>query len=68
MYNNDPFAPWNDPIKKNDPFAPHNNPMYANDPFKPWNSPFTNTDNLTKDEKKYYEVKDRNEDINFFRK
>ena len=59
MKNDDPFAPWNDPFKKNDPFAPHNNPMYSNDPFKPWNSPFTYTEDLTKEEKRYYEVKEK---------
>lgn len=38
--NNDPFAPWNDPMFKNDPFAPHNDPMYQKDPFACWNDPF----------------------------
>ena len=56
MYNNDPFAPWNDPMKYNDPFAPHNNPMYANDPFKAWNLPITNYSALSTSDRQYYEV------------
>jgi hypothetical protein len=38
--NNDPFAPWNDPIRRDDPFAPWNDPMKRDDPFASWNNPF----------------------------
>lgn len=42
----DPFAPWNDPMKKDDPFEPWNNSMYRDDPFAPWNEPFGDEDAL----------------------
>lgn len=42
--NNDPFAPWNDPIRGSDPFAPWNDPMKQNNPFACWNNPFGNGD------------------------
>ena len=38
--NDDPFAPWNEPMTKDNPFAPWNNPMRKDNPFEPWNSPF----------------------------
>ena len=38
--NDDPFAPWNDPMGKSDPFEPWNDPRYQDDPFAPWNTPF----------------------------
>ena len=38
--NQDPFAPWNNPMKKDSPFAPWNNPMKKDDPFACWNDPF----------------------------
>ena len=38
--NDDPFAPWNNPMYQDDPFAAHNNPMESDNPFKPWNEPF----------------------------
>lgn len=37
--NDDPFMPWNDPMKHDDPFAVWNNPMHSDDPFAPWNNP-----------------------------
>ena len=52
--NDDPFAPWNNPMYSNDPFAPHNDPMYSNDPFKPWNDPFGSEKDLSCDERKRY--------------
>lgn len=52
--NNDPFAPWNDPIYKDDPLAPHNDPMYRDDPFKPWNNMFGKKEDLScRDREKY---------------
>lgn len=53
--NKDPFAPCNHPMSKDDPFAPHNSIMDRDNPFKPWNQPFWNEDDLTEDEKDYYE-------------
>lgn len=38
--NDNPFEPWNNPIKSDSPFAPWNNPMKRDDPFACWNSPF----------------------------
>jgi hypothetical protein len=52
--NNDPFAPWNDPMYRNDPFAPHNDPMRKNDPFEPWNQPFGSEDDLDNDDRESY--------------
>jgi hypothetical protein len=52
--NNDPFAPWNNPMYEDSPFAPHNNPMYKDDPFKPWNEPFGNENDLTDQERRAY--------------
>lgn len=37
--NDNPFAPWNDPMQKDNPFAPHNDPMRKDSPFEPWNNP-----------------------------
>lgn len=54
MKNQDPFAPWNDPIYKDDPFAPHNDPLKKDDPFKPWNDLFGVEKDLTEEEKEYY--------------
>jgi hypothetical protein len=53
--NNDPFAPWNDPLRKHDPFAPHNDPLDKDNPFKPWNDPFGRREHLTEKEKRYYD-------------
>lgn len=39
MKNDNPFEPWNNPIKDS-PFAPWNNPMKKDDPFACWNNPF----------------------------
>jgi hypothetical protein len=39
MRNNNPFEKWNG-IDKNDPFAPWNDPMKKDDPFACWNNPF----------------------------
>ena len=55
MKNDDPFAPWNNPMVKDNPFAPHNNPMNSDDPFKPWNNPLGSRRDLTESEKEYYE-------------
>lgn len=38
--NDDPFEPWNDPLKKDDPLAPWNDPMKKDDPWACWNDPF----------------------------
>lgn len=40
MRDNNPFAPWNDPMLRDDPFAPWNDPMKRSDPFACWNNPF----------------------------
>jgi len=53
--NNDPFAPWNNPMNDS-PFAPHNE-FDSDNPFKPWNEPFGSSDDLTDSEKDYYGVK-----------
>lgn len=37
--NKDTFAPWNGANKDN-PFAPWNDPMKRHDPFACWNNPF----------------------------
>jgi hypothetical protein len=57
MRNDDPFAPWNNPMYKNDPFAPHNDIMKKHDPFKPWNDPMGRERDLTSEEKSYYRRK-----------
>ena len=57
--NNDPFAPWNDPMYKNDPLSPHNDPMYRDDPFKPWNDHFGSEDDLTDRERQAYGLRPR---------
>ena len=54
MKNTDPFAPWNDTMKKDDVFAPHNDPMKRDDLTKPWNNEFMSNQGLTKDERDYY--------------
>lgn len=48
MYNDDPFAPWNDLSRSDDPFEPWNNPRYSDDPFAPWNSPLGDEKDLDK--------------------
>jgi len=58
MKNNDPFMPWNDPMKKDDPFAPHNG-FDKDDPFKPWNDPFGQISDLTREEKREYGIRER---------
>lgn len=55
--NNDPFAPWNDPIYRNDPFAPHNDPIRRDDPFAPWNQPLGSVNDLSHAERAYYGVR-----------
>ncbi len=40
MFRDDPFKPWNDPMKENDPFAPWNDPAKRDNPFAAWNNPF----------------------------
>lgn len=56
MRNNDPFAPWNNPIYADDPLAPHNSPMERDNPFKPWNSPLGSVNDLTPREKRAYHI------------
>ena len=56
--NNDPFAPWNDPMYDS-PFAPHNSPMDRDNPFKPWNNVFGRADDLTDDEAATYGINRR---------
>ena len=58
--NNDPFAPWNNPMHRNDPFAAHNDPMHKDDPFKPWNEPFGNSDQLNERERQSYRLPTKN--------
>ncbi len=38
--NDNPFEPWNNPMKSDSPFAPWNHPMKRDDPFACWNNPF----------------------------
>lgn len=38
--NNDPFAPWNNPLHRSDPFAPWNDPLKSNNPFACFHNPF----------------------------
>lgn len=57
--NDDPFAPWNNPMYSDDPRAPHNNPMYADDPFKPWNSPLGSSNDLSDSERRAYGMSPR---------
>lgn len=54
MSNNNPFAPWNNPMVKNDPFAPHNDPMRKDNPFESWNSPLGEYKDLSASDKRYY--------------
>ena len=56
--NTDPLAPWNSPLYKDNPLAPHNSPLGKNDVFKPWNRPIWNKSDLTKEEKKFYGIRD----------
>ena len=56
--NKDPFAVWNDPLKKQDPFAPHNTPFSKKDPFKPWNQTFGKEEDLNAQERKAYGLPD----------
>ena len=37
--NTDPFEPWNG-FDRDNPFAPWNDPMKKDDPFACWNNPF----------------------------
>lgn len=55
--NTDPFAPWNNPMNDS-PFAPHNG-IDRDNPFKPWNSPFGRTEDLTRDEKREYGIREK---------
>lgn len=55
--NEDPFAVWNNPMKKDDPFAPHNG-FNKDSPFAPWNSTFTDYSRLSEAEKRYYGISD----------
>jgi hypothetical protein len=54
MPNQNPFAPWNNPMYKDDPFAPHNDTMRKDSPFEPWNSPFGDEDDLNDEDRKAY--------------
>lgn len=51
--NDDPFAPWNDPMHQDDPFAPHNG-FDGDNPFKPWNEPFGSERDLNDRERRDY--------------
>jgi hypothetical protein len=55
--NTDPFAAWNDPMRKDDPFMPHNNPMRRDNPFEPWNNPCTSNKDLSEEDKKAYGIR-----------
>jgi hypothetical protein len=44
--NDDPFAPWNNPLYKDDPFRPWNSPLHKNDPFAPWNNPLADESDI----------------------
>lgn len=62
MYkNDDPFRVWNG-TQKDDPFAPHNG-FDSDNPFKPWNSPFGREEDLTKEERKAYGLRDNSRGI-----
>jgi len=54
--NDDPFAPWNNPMYQDDPFAAHNNPMESDNPFKPWNEPFGSVNDLNDRERESYRI------------
>jgi hypothetical protein len=56
-YNNDPFAPWNNPMNDS-PFAPHNG-FDKDNPFKPWNSPCGREEDLTDSEARSYGIRRR---------
>lgn len=58
MKNTDPAAPWNSPVFKTDPMAPHNDALKKKDPTKPWNNPAGSVRDLTKEEKKYYGIRE----------
>lgn len=55
MYNTDPFAPWNDLMYRDDPFAPHNDIMKRDDPFAPWNNPLGSVEEMTLEDRDYYD-------------
>ena len=57
--NDDPFAPWNDPMYSDNPFVPHNDPMRSDNPFEPWNSPFGNERDLSDKDAKAYGIRRR---------
>lgn len=39
LINDDPRAPWNNPMREDDPREPWNQPQYRDDPREPWNNP-----------------------------
>jgi hypothetical protein len=56
--NRDPLAPWNNALYKDSPFAPHNSAIDKDSPFKPWNKAIWSKDDLTPEEKKFYNIQD----------
>lgn len=60
--NDNPFAPWNDPMYSDNPFAPHNNPMREDDPFEPWNSPSGSAEDLNDEDRARYGLSPQWED------
>lgn len=51
--NDDPFAPWNDPMYRDDPRKPWNDPLYKNDPFAPWNDPCAGREKIKRYEREH---------------
>lgn len=50
-----PFAPYNNPMHSDDPFALWNNPMKRDDPFACWNNPLGEGRYKNEVERKYGE-------------
>jgi hypothetical protein len=63
-FNDDPFQPWNDPMRKNDPFAPHNG-HDSDNPFKPWNNPLGRESDLDDNERRDYGLPKRSREEDF---
>ena len=56
--NTAPLAPWNNPLYKDNPMAPHNSPVKKDDILKPWNKLVWSKSDLTKEEKRFYGIRD----------
>lgn len=56
--NKDPMAPWNSALYKDSPLAPHNSAIYKDNLFKAWNKTIWSKDDLTPEEKKFYNIQD----------